>query len=87
MTPAETVVHAFGGFNEVAKIVGTRRHTVYRWLWPKEKGGTAGRVPQRYFHRLLAKAEMLGLQLTVEHLITGRPGTKFTGKRQYSKSQ
>lgn len=44
-SPAARVIEKCGGVDRVAKIVGRTPGSVYKWRWPKEKGGTGGLIP------------------------------------------
>lgn len=74
MSPAEVAVDCFGGVRPAARALGVEASTVCRWLKPKQRGGTGGRVPQEHWERALAAAARLGKRLTVMHLAVGKPG-------------
>jgi hypothetical protein len=52
------------GIDAVAAITGANRTRVYRWMRPKEAGGTGGTVPHRQANKLLefAKRERVPVQ-------------------------
>ena len=52
---ASRIIEKFGGASNVAEIVGTERNAVYKWTYPKERGGSDGLIPSKY-HGLLLKA-------------------------------
>lgn len=56
----------FGGPARVAEITGADLSRVYRWTYPKSRGGTGGRVPERHEAALLAAAAREGIALTAE---------------------
>lgn len=56
MSIAEQVIEKCGGVANTARIVGRSQSWVYRWTYPKDKGGTGGRVPQSAQLKLLEAA-------------------------------
>lgn len=46
LDPAKTVVAKLGGPEVAAEVTGKHISRVYRWMAPREKGGTGGAVPQ-----------------------------------------
>lgn len=54
--PAENVISKCGGHEVVADWLSIHVTNVYRWTYPKEKGGTGGLVPTRHQSVLLEKA-------------------------------
>lgn len=64
LNPAHDVILAFGGFDAVAAITGKHISRVYRWTYPKERGGTGGFIPQADAAKLLAHAKANGLPVT-----------------------
>lgn len=75
MTPAETVVSAFGGVRPTASVMGICPSTVRRWLFRPGRVTNAGNIPIMYHKKLLEEAHKLCLDLTTEHLIYGRNGS------------
>lgn len=61
---AKQIIERFGGIDEVARITGRTKVSVYRWSHPKEKGGCAGFIPRAAALRLLAAAPEKGVQIT-----------------------
>src|SRR4051794_2261972 len=45
LEPAATVVAICGGIKAAARLAGSDKHAVARWLMPKRLGGTGGIVP------------------------------------------
>lgn len=51
LDPAYSIIKTFGdgklsrGIDAIAEIVGRDRANVYRWMRPKERGGTGGFIP------------------------------------------
>jgi hypothetical protein len=56
LDPAKTVIERLGGVDNVAEITGKHRTRVFRWMYPEERGGTGGLVPQREIPGLLQYA-------------------------------
>ena len=42
---AKNIIDKFGGIKALAEAIGKDPATIYRWTYPKEKGGTGGIVP------------------------------------------
>ena len=66
MEPARTIIKAFGGEKEVARITGTSYTAPYRWQTSRESGGTGGRIPQKPASKLLAYARDHGIEITAD---------------------
>lgn len=67
MNPAQTVITICGGFRAVAEMVGRDETRVYRWTYPKERGGTGGLIPADCQQVLLNAAKKRGIPLRPEH--------------------
>lgn len=65
-TPAERVIEKFGGTAAVAGHLNLAESWIYRWTYPREKGGTAGVIPTKHQQALLNKARELNLDLKPE---------------------
>lgn len=70
-TQAERVINKFGGAKRLLaalKAVGFPKNpaTVYRWLYPREKGGTGGIIPTKAWPDILTAARIEGIFLTAE---------------------
>lgn len=65
MNPAQAIIDKFGGVPKVAKICGVDDSRVYRWTYPKKRGGTGGTVPQKHIQPLIlaARARDISLKL------------------------
>lgn len=73
-TPAERVIGKFpGGARALAALLGVAPVTVYRWTYPKVRGGTGGLVPSEYHERILKLAEAEGLRLSPWDFTNWRP--------------
>jgi len=55
LEPARTVIAKIGT-HRVAAITGKHVSRVYRWMYPKSRGGTGGLIPQADMPALLAYA-------------------------------
>jgi hypothetical protein len=69
MEPAATIIKKLGGEAVVAEITATALSAPYRWQYPRERGGTGGRVPQRHHRLLLAYARQRGISLSAEEFL------------------
>ena len=75
-TPADRVIAAFAdatGHNgevNLARACGLRSPaTVFRWKYPRDKGGTGGLIPANHHARILAAAEARGIGLKADDLV------------------
>lgn len=76
MTQAQRVIAKFGNARRLSEA--TRRladeslhrspHVVYRWTYPKERGGTDGRIPSSALDAVLAAARLEGIFITAADL-------------------
>lgn len=64
LDPAKSVIQKAGGVDAVAKITGRHVSRIYRWMQPKEHGGTGGFVPQPEAMKILQHAKDKGLDLS-----------------------
>jgi len=56
LEPARSIIERLGGVEVVAAATGRNRTRVYRWMYPIERGGTGGVIPQREIPTLLELA-------------------------------
>jgi len=56
MTIANRIIEKCGGVANTALIAKTTESWVYRWTYPKGKGGTGGHVPRGAQEAILAAA-------------------------------
>lgn len=61
--PAENVIRKCGGHQVVADWLGVDVTRVYRWTYPRERGGTGGLVPTKHQSALLERARQEGIPL------------------------
>ena len=62
-TPAENVIAKCGGHQTVAEWLDVDLSRVYRWTYPRERGGTGGLIPSKHQRPLLERARLEGVQL------------------------
>lgn len=62
-TPAEIIIGLFGGKKAIAYICRTDLSSVYRWTYPKKRGGTGGYIPSRHHMKLLIYARSKNITL------------------------
>ena len=67
MEPARNIIRICGGVAEVAEMISRDPSRVHRWMYPKDKGGTGGRIPADLQETLLTKARERGRDLRPEH--------------------
>jgi hypothetical protein len=75
-TPAENVIRKCGGHQQVAEMAAVDLTRVYRWTYPKERGGTGGLVPARHQAVLLDAARSRGIDLKPEDFFAPQPPSK-----------
>lgn len=62
-TSASRIIEKCGGHEAVAAMAGVHVTRVFRWTYPKERGGTGGIIPHRHQQTLLCKAREQGIAL------------------------
>lgn len=68
-TPAQRVIEKFGSARKVAKAMQINVTTVYRWTYPRSKGGSDGLIPTEALRGVLMAARLEGIVLTPEELL------------------
>ena len=63
-TPAQRVIAKFGGAAVVAELTQKHISRVFRWTYPKSRGGSGGFSPWAEAVKLLAFAPRHGVELT-----------------------
>lgn len=63
LDPAKSIIAKIG-IEKVSEITGKHVSRVYRWMYPKERGGTGGLIPQTDAPALLAWALDNGVELS-----------------------
>lgn len=78
ITPAETVVTAFGGVRPLARLLGCSPSSVSRWgrRVSVRHGKSMGTIPSTLHAPLLMLARERGVHLTATDLVLGRPTKK-----------
>ncbi len=69
MTQADRVIAKFGSVPNLARAlmaIGSPKTvtSIYRWVYPKEKGGTGGLVPPQAWDSIIKAAHYEGIQIT-----------------------
>lgn len=67
-TQAERVIAKFGSAYRLARLLNKDPAAVYRWTYPKNRGGTGGLVPASAMQHILRVARLEGVLLTPEDL-------------------
>lgn len=70
-TQAELIIRRFGGHKRMAEIFALlgmpyNLSTIYRWNYPKEKGGTGGVIPTTAWPEIQKAARLEGVLLKPE---------------------
>lgn len=85
LEPASTVLAKIGGVEIAAQITGKHVSRIYRWTYPRNKGGTGGVIPHEDATKLLKHASDHKIALTpsdffmVEATSTPPPELAATG--------
>lgn len=66
---AEQIIQKLGGAKRVADITGVDITRIYRWTYPKERGGTDGLIPTRHLSVLINAANADGIALTLSDIV------------------
>lgn len=72
LNPASTIIGKVG-VQTVANITGAHVSRIYRWMYPKEKGGTDGVIPLKHIPALLAAAKAKGIALSADDFLPTHP--------------
>ena len=63
---AKRIIDKFGGPRQLARAIGCQPAAVYRWTYPRTRGGTDGYLPNAVKDRVKSAADLLGIEITVE---------------------
>lgn len=63
LNSADLIIQKFGGVKQLAKAIGKDPATIYRWTYPKHKGGTGGHIPSSALQKIRNVAESLNIGL------------------------
>lgn len=74
LDPARSVIAKIG-IEKVAEVTGKHVSRVYRWMHPKERGGTGGVIPHAAAAALLSYARENGIPLTASEFLEPHPAT------------
>lgn len=62
--PAEIIISKFGGAPALAEILDVDPSRVYRWAYPRERGGTDGHIPSKRQSKILEEAKKRGIKVS-----------------------
>lgn len=65
---AEKIIERFGGETRIANALNCDVATIYRWTYPKDKGGTDGLIPSSAMAAVLNAADVLGIDITADDI-------------------
>lgn len=74
---AQVIISKFGGARELARTLKECSEdpadhydasTIYRWMYPRSKGGTGGQIPADALRTLMKIARLSGVMLTTEEI-------------------
>lgn len=75
---AERIIAKFGGARRLAKLMGQidenegrKPASVYRWTYPRERGGTGGIIPAAALKTIMKLARIEGIVLSETDLYPG----------------
>lgn len=68
LDPARSVITKIG-IEKVAEVTGKHISRVYRWMYPKERGGTGGVIPHADAATLLAYSREHGIPLSASEFL------------------
>lgn len=61
---AERVISRFGGVTKLAAAYdGASANAIYKWTYPKDRGGTGGVIPGDHVPALISLAQKLDVEL------------------------
>ena len=61
---AERIIDKFGGVPRMALILSLAPTTIYKWTYPKERGGTNGLIPTHNIKGIRQAAPDVGIKLS-----------------------
>lgn len=71
MSPAAHIIDKLGGVAKTAELTKRRKSVVYRWTYPKERGGTDGKIPSDVQQLLWGMSQRGEIDLTPEDFFPG----------------
>lgn len=72
MSPAEYVIHIFGGVRATARALKKTPTCISKWRQSLEQGGTGGKIPSKAQQEILLVAQTDKLDITPSDLVIGR---------------
>lgn len=69
---AQRIFDKFGNARKLATAIQRQPSSVYRWCYPKNKGGTGGLIPSSALPDVLEAARRLGIFVSSDDLYPGR---------------
>lgn len=72
LSPAQYVIHVFGGVRKTARMIGRNPGAICHWKQPRKKGGCGGDVPGAAQRIILLVAKKHSLDITPGDLVYGR---------------
>lgn len=82
MEPAKTIIEMCGGVEKVAEITGRDVSRVHRWMYPADRGGSDGIIPDGPVRKLLKHAAVAGIPLTPKDLFLSSRSSACTPSSQ-----
>ncbi|CAB4121016.1 hypothetical protein UFOVP7_14 [uncultured Caudovirales phage] len=73
---AEKIISKFGNARRLAELIGVHPVNVYRWTYPRARGGTDGLIPTSSLAKILLAARTDGILLTLDDFVPERVRTK-----------
>jgi hypothetical protein len=73
LDPAASIICRLGGAAHVAEVLGVSPQSGFRWMLPREEGGSGGLIPQWHHRRLLDYARWHRVKLTAEDFLPPSP--------------
>lgn len=74
LDPARSVIAKIG-IEKVAEVTGKHISRVYRWMYPKDRGGTGGFIPQADAAAILSYARNNSIPLSAAEFLEPSPAT------------
>lgn len=72
LSPAEYVIHVYGGVRATARAIGRTAPAVSRWRKSRRNGGTGGRIPMKVQCLILAHAHKNSVDIKADDFTKGR---------------
>lgn len=78
LEPAKSIL-ARVGLENAARVTRKDLSRVYRWMYPPERGGTGGLIPQKHHRALLDYARSKRIDLAAEDFLPARRPSRRVG--------